>query len=330
MNVSQYRLKRMIRIVDMMRKHKYPNYTTIKRDFDQATYDTNETLILTCDRKTVWKDLKILKDEFNCPWEYDRRRHGYYLTDPHWDFAYPAYLSETQMMAMLMGRRISEEIFPEPLRSEITDAVDYLLNVANPDLVKCSFVSQMKLFSAQIGEIDSEIFDCVYRAWRDHQILHIEYRDYHGNISEREIEPHALFFNNNNWYIYARAKDLDAIRSFMIHRIQKVKALPETFIPDPAIYGDIKFTLTPVSNVVLRFHKDIHDAIFSVPFHEKQEIIWDTGDEQYKLVKIPVAPQEILIQRILSQKGKLVVIEPLSLKEEVRKAAEEVIAAHSD
>ena len=116
----------------------------------------------------------------------------------------------------------------------------------------------------------------------------------------------------------------------MIHRIQKVKALPETFIPDPAIYGDIKFTLTPVSNVVLRFHKDIHDAIFSVPFHEKQEIIWDTGDEQYKLVKIPVAPQEILIQRILSQKGKLVVIEPLSLKEEVRKAAEEVIAAHSD
>ena len=146
MIVSEYRLKRMIRIVDMMRKRQYPNYTKIKKAFEQATYDTSETMILTCDRKTIWHDMKILKEEFNCPWEYDRRRHGYYLTDKHWDFAYPAYLSETQMMAMLVGRRISENIFPEPLKSDICNAVDYLLNVANPDLLKCSFVAQMKLF----------------------------------------------------------------------------------------------------------------------------------------------------------------------------------------
>ncbi len=330
MQVSQFRLKRMIRIVDMMRKGRYPNFTTIKHDFEQATYDTKETLILTCDRKTIWKDLKILKDEFHCPWEYDRSRHGYYLTNPHWDFAYPAYLSETQMMAMLMGRRISEDIFPEPLKSEITDAVDYLLNVANPDLLKCSFVSQMKLFSAQTGEVNAHVFDSVYRAWRDHQTIEIEYRDYHGKSSRRQVEPHALFFSNNNWYIYALARDVKEVRSFMIHRIQNVKILPEKFTPDPAIYGNINFTLTPVKNVVLRFHKDIHDTIFSMPFHEKQKIIWDTGNDVFKLVKIPVAPMEIIIQRILSQKGKLIVVEPQSLKEAVRKAAEDVIKAHTD
>ena len=103
MQVGKYRLKRMIRIVDMMRKQQYPNFKKISKAFQEATFDTSETMILTCTRKTMWRDMKVLKDEFNCPWEYDRSRHGFYLTDLHWDFAYPADLSETQMMALLMG-----------------------------------------------------------------------------------------------------------------------------------------------------------------------------------------------------------------------------------
>lgn len=67
MVVSEHRLKRMIRIVDMMRKQQYPNYTKIRRAFEQATFDTTETMVLTCDRKTIWQDLKILKEEFHCP-----------------------------------------------------------------------------------------------------------------------------------------------------------------------------------------------------------------------------------------------------------------------
>ena len=53
MVVSEHRLKRMIRIVDMMRKQQYPNYTKIRRAFEQATFDTTETMVLTCDRKTI-------------------------------------------------------------------------------------------------------------------------------------------------------------------------------------------------------------------------------------------------------------------------------------
>jgi predicted DNA-binding transcriptional regulator YafY len=229
------------------------------------------------------------------------------------------------MMALLMGRRISENIFPEPLRGEICRAVDYLLNVANPDLVKCSFVSQMKLFSAQTGKVDEGIFDCVYRAWRDHVCLKITYRDYQGNVSEREIEPHALFFRENNWYIHAREAEADTPRSFMIHRIQNAELLEKIFSPDAEIYENIHFTLTPVKNVVLKFHKDIHDSIFATPFHEKQEIVWKTDDPVFKLVRIPEAPLEILVQRILSYAGKLVAVKPKLLKDKVREAASSVL-----
>lgn len=114
----------------------------------------------------------------------------------------------------------------------------------------------------------------------------------------------------------------------MIHRIQEAKILNKTFEPDPEIYDDIQFHLTPVKDVTLRFHKDIHDTIFSMPFHEDQQIIWDTDDPVFKLVKIPVAPQEILIKRILGQNGKLIVVEPEDLKAKVREAALAVIEAH--
>ena len=66
MVVSEHRLKRMIRIVDMMRKQQYPNYTKIRRAFEQATFDTTETMVLTCDRKTIWQDLKISAGQEVC------------------------------------------------------------------------------------------------------------------------------------------------------------------------------------------------------------------------------------------------------------------------
>ena len=160
--------------------------------------------------------------------------------------------------------------------------------------------------------------------------LKITYQDYQGNVTERKIEPHALFFRDNNWYIYARATDADTPRSFMIHRIQNAELLKKTFIPDAKIYGNIHFTLTPVKNVMLKFHKDIHDSIFAMPFHEAQKIVWETDDPVFKLVKIPEAPLEILVQRILSYAGKLVVVKPRILKNRVREAATAVLETYNE
>ena len=114
----------------------------------------------------------------------------------------------------------------------------------------------------------------------------------------------------------------------MIHRIQKAEITEKAFTPDPEIYENIHFTLTPVKNVVLKFHKDIHDSIFAMPFHEQQEIVWETDDPVFKLVKIPEAPMEILVERILSYAGKLVVVKPKILKDRVREAAAAVFETH--
>ena len=136
------------------------------------------------------------------------------------------------------------------------------------------------------------------------------------------------FLHQHQLYQHAREADADVPHSFMIHRIQEAKVLEKTFTPDAEIYENIHFTLTPVRNVVLKFHKDIHDSIFAMPFHEKQEIVWETDDPVFKLIKIPEAPLEILVQRILSYAGELVAVKPKLLKDKVREAAASVFETH--
>ena len=67
-----------------------------------------------------------------------------------------------------------------------------------------------------------------------------------------------------------------------------------------------------------------------MPFHEQQEIVWETGDPVFKLVRIPEAPLEILVQRILLYAGKLVAVEPKVLKDKVREAAASVFETHQE
>ncbi len=96
------------------------------------------------------------------------------------------------------------------------------------------------------------------------------------------------------------------------------------------IYEHISFDFTPVRNIVLRFHKGVHDEIFANPFHEEQEIIWETEDPLYKIVKIPEAEEQIIVPRIVAKMGLITVIEPAELRQKVIEAATKFIVAQQN
>ena len=85
--------------------------------------------------------------------------------------------------------------------------------------------------------------------------------------------------------------------------------------------------ITLIKNIVLRFHKSVHDDIFANPFHEAQEILWETEDPLYKIVKIPEAEEQIIVPRIMAKMGSITVIEPAELRQKVIDAATSLIAA---
>ena len=58
---------------------------------------------------------------------YDRRNKGYYLKHHGWDFNCPADLSESALLALIIGAKIAEDVIPEPLKGKIKIAVDEIL-----------------------------------------------------------------------------------------------------------------------------------------------------------------------------------------------------------
>ena len=64
------------------------------------------------------------------------------------------------------------------------------------------------------------------------QVLALKYKSGIGVISEREIEPLALFFDQNEWKIVAFCKLRDEKRTFLLNRVHSLKATKGGFAPN--------------------------------------------------------------------------------------------------
>lgn len=302
-------------------------------ELERASIDAlNELDDLRCSEKTVKRDVKLLKEEFNCPLAYDRKNGGYYLTDRNWNFFYPAILDETEMLAMFLGLRLAEQIMPDPLKSEIQGAVEYLLSTNNPELRDRSFVRQLSLHSMHSATIRPEIFMPVFKAWQEHRLLKIVYTDRERGASERTVEPHALVYYENMWYIKSFCRLRNRVRTFMLHRIESAQLLEEHFKPNPEIYEAAKpgsfLQFKQIPNIKIRFHRSLHDSLYAKPLHIDQCIDFDETSE-YLTLHLPESPEEVVIPWVLAQLGQAEILEPEFLRDKVCHAAKLIIQIHN-
>ncbi len=75
-----------------------------------------------------------------------------------WDFNCPADLSESALLALIIGAKIAEDVIPEPLKGRIKIAVDEILKGNNPDFLDTTLINSLLVF-AESGATDiSAIF----------------------------------------------------------------------------------------------------------------------------------------------------------------------------
>lgn len=329
---NRVQLKRLVRIVELLRANSYPNSKRIVAELEKSvTGELNELDDLRCSEKTAKRDIKLLKEEFHCPLAFDRATNGYYLTDDDWDFFYPAILDETEMLAMFLGLRLAEQIMPDPLKNEIQRAVEYLLSTNNPELRDRSFVRQLSLHSMHAAAIKPEIFMPTFQAWQKHRLLKIVYCDRGRECTERIVEPHALVYYENTWYIKTLCHLRNEVRTFMLHRIESAEMLSETFKPNPEIYEAAKpgnfLQFKKIPNIKIRFHRSIHDSLYAKPLHINQRIDFDETSE-YLTLHLPECSEEVVLPWVLAQMGKAEILKPESMRESVSIFAKKIIITH--
>ena len=321
---SRMQVFRMARIVAMLKKNRMPSAETLLKEYEKLEFEENQLIRAKYSLRTVYRDIDSLKNDFHCPIAYDRADKGYYLTDHDWEFNCPAQLSESAMLALVLGARIAEDVFPEPIKSRISAAVDEILKGNNPDFLDTTLVHSLKVFEESGAVNDSPIFPVVFEAWQRHRRLRIVYDDMKGEgPTERVVDPHVLFLYVREWRIKAYCHLRREPRTFVISRILEAEMLPETFAPDMKIIRSVTpdnlVSWHKYSDVKIRLTGEVRKYAVAHRMHTKQRIRKD-GKGGWLFI-IPEVPEQVVVPWILSQRGEAVPVSPPEIVEAVRRAA---------
>lgn len=319
---------RLLRFVGQLKENRYPTCQSFAETLRQA--DLLENRNLACTAKTIQRDIRYLKEEMHCPVEFSPEHHGYHLKHHGWNFNWPNVLDEHTMLAAVLGARIAEDIFPEPLRDEIRHAVDQMLAAENPDFLDHAVMKALTIIPGLRSPIDAAVFMTVYAAWQKHEAIDIVYQDVQGHQTKRLVEPHALVYYGCSWYIKGHCLLRDEVRNFAVHRIVEAVPTGKFFEPDFAIIDSVLndrfLDYDNLTGIELRCRNRIKSYLIGKPLHREQEIVPD--DDTHFLLHIPAMPEHELIQWTLFQAGDVEIITPVELRAKVFAAAQAIAAQH--
>lgn len=167
----------------------------------------------------------------------------------------------------------------------------------------------------------------ILKAIDNKQIITFNYQKFwEDNISERRVEPYALKEFKNRWYLLSKDLPDNKIKTFALDRLFNLKITKQEFQLDKELNIDNYFKhsfgiITPNANkpteVILSFDSVQGNYIKTLPLHSSQEILVD--DENELRVKLTIFITFDFIMEILSYGEKVKIIEPQSLKKEVKK-----------
>lgn len=156
-------------------------------------------------------------------------------------FAQPLRLTATEALMMLAGgmAMLSSGAAPPALAT----AVEKLQEAIFPD------TGALTVDLAR----EPEAIGVLRSAAAEGSVVRIRYAAISSNeITEREIEPHAVFSTLGNWYVTGHCRLAGDRRTFRIDRVQAAEATGEAFEP-PEEPPDPEVTYTPgVDDVVAR------------------------------------------------------------------------------
>ena len=325
MNKSKAQLHRLIKLVGELKQSRYPNCSSFAKKLREA--DIDENLNLSCSAKTIQRDIKLLKEEHNAPIVYDSEHKGYCLKHHGWNFNAPL-LNEDFLLSSILGAKAAEDIIPEPLKSQIREAVDTELSVNNPDFLDTALIETFIIASGVKVKIKPDVFKVLFTGWQLRNSVNIEYISHSEEKTNRLIDPYILTYYSNAWYVKAFCHLKKDIRIFAIHRIHKTELTKYTFETDHKIISDSAkgkplFLFDEINDIEIYCSKEIAGYVIEQSKTRGQKIT--ENEDGSVIVHVPSAPKRDIIKWVLSEGGEAKVNKPEWLWEEVVKRANRLI-----
>lgn len=327
MPIGKKQLLRLIRLVAQLKENRYPNCSSFAEDMRRADLDENLNVACTAN---IFRDIQTLKDDFKAPIKFNKSRNGYYLTRKDWNFSCPQNYEDSEMLAAVLGARITEHIFPNVMKNQIRNAVDNLLARNNPEFLDKAQIDSLVILPENRTKIDADIFMNIFYAWQNHNYCHIEYLDSRGNASERDFEPHALIFLDGVWYTKGFCLVRKKMRTLALARMTGVTVGEKTFKVDPVIIRSTQedeiFDQEMVENAVVHCDEYLTKLLSVRMLHPEQKVkLLPDGSSELHVKKVSRLK---LITWIMHQCSRAALLSPSSAVSEIKYFAEKIINRH--
>ena len=171
--------------------------------------------------------------------------------------------------------------------------------------------------------------ETIKAALQNCRLLSFEYIAHHGNKTVRTVEPYQLVLKSSHWYFYGYCYHRNDYRLFRLSRMSHLEMKQKTFIPrnyqKPIL--DFEEILTAMqTEVKIRIHKSILDRVLEYCTYD---YFTPDGDEHY-LVNFPFIENEYYYDILLGFGDKCECIEPLYIREEMKRRICNIVAAYGN
>lgn len=219
---------------DMIRSGRYPNAGDFARYFEVSV-------------RTVSRDLDILRDRYRAPLEFDKKKNGWYYTEPNFFIKYIP-ISEGELFAIALFEPLMKQYantpIEEPLRNVFRKIAASMPKQISVDSVFAG--NRFTFIPDRLPDIAIDTFRTVTEAAALPRTLEFEYRPLQKTTyMKRRFDPYHILCQKGGWYAVGYCHHTGEIRTFAFSRMRKCRitdtrfTLPQDFDPDRYIDSSV-------------------------------------------------------------------------------------------
>jgi predicted DNA-binding transcriptional regulator YafY len=226
-NESTNRLSRLTAILTQLQTKRIVSATTLSNKFSVSI-------------RTIYRDIRSL-EEAGVPIVTEDGR-GYSLIDGY--RVSPLMFTEAEANALVSAEKIIHSSNDESLIKEFLSAIEKIKAII-PNRIK----EKTEALESKLGVVKADtknrtkskhLLD-IQKALIEHWVLKIKYVNLANNQTEREIEPFAIYCNeNDDWVVVAYCRIRNEFRAFLLNRIQALQITYDKFEPHPITLSQYK------------------------------------------------------------------------------------------
>lgn len=300
------------------------------------------------------KDIQRLREDHDAPIAYDKRRNGYYYTDPQFRLL-RLMLSPDDMEALDYAREVLTATQGASVAGELANALqkvrqslDIIREVKTEKGAASGLTRRVVYVEERIMGGNRHYVPVLIRAINQNRQIAFHYRKHETSIEEpvtlaekpklRTLHPILLREVADSWYVIGYDELSGKERTFAFDRMSDLEIIDDLCAVPPDVLTNVSelfehiYGITdsngPVEEILLQFSPLFGRYVKAKPIHQTQEVVRDTDDEC--VVRLRLAPNRDLLMHLRSYGEHLTVLRPDSLAKDLQESLAATLARYTE